>query len=56
MEDEAIIDLYWQRNELAIEETRTKYGGYCYSIAYHLLHSPQEIQFSLMVNGLSAYF
>ncbi len=44
MEDEAIIDLYWQRNELAIEETRTKYGGYCYSIAYHLLHSPQDAE------------
>ena len=44
MEDEAIIDLYGQRNELAIEETRTKYGGYCYSIAYHLLHSPQDAE------------
>ena len=37
MEDGAIIDLYWQRSELAIEETRTKYGGYCYGIAMNLL-------------------
>jgi RNA polymerase sigma-70 factor (ECF subfamily) len=44
MEDEAIVALYWQRNELAIEETRTKYGGYCYAIAYHLLHSPEDAE------------
>ncbi len=44
MEDEAIIGLYWQRNELAIEETRTKYGGYCYGIAFSLLHSPEDAE------------
>ena len=37
MEDEAIIELYWQRNEQAVEETRTKYGAYCYQIAFNLL-------------------
>ena len=44
MEDETIVALYWQRNELAIEETRAKYGGYCYSIAYHLLCSPEDAE------------
>ena len=44
MEDGAIIDLYWQRNEQAIEETRIKYGGYCYSIAFNLLRSPEDAE------------
>ena len=37
MTDEAIITLYFERNERAIEETRTKYGAYCYSIARRIL-------------------
>ena len=31
MDDQAIIDLYWAREERAIEETTRKYGGYCIS-------------------------
>ena len=37
MEDNQIIDLYFARSEQAIQETDTKYGGYCYSIAYNIL-------------------
>lgn len=37
MEDRAIIELYWQRSEQAIEETDKKYGRYCHSIAYSIL-------------------
>ena len=33
MEDSAIIDLYWAREERALSETDAKYGGYCRSIA-----------------------
>ena len=44
MEDGAIIELYWQRSERAIEETRTKYGGYCYQIAFNLLRSPEDAE------------
>ena len=29
MEDSVIIDLYWAREERALSETDTKYGGYC---------------------------
>ena len=29
MEDNQIIELYWQRNEEAIKETQAKYGSYC---------------------------
>lgn len=42
MEDEQIVGLYLQRNELAIEETKTKYGHYCRSIAYHILGSTED--------------
>ncbi len=44
MEDGAIIDLYWQRSERAIEETRAKYGGYCYTISYNLLRSHEDAE------------
>jgi RNA polymerase sigma-70 factor (ECF subfamily) len=44
MEDTVIIALYWERNERAIEETREKYGSYCYGIAMNLLHSPEDAE------------
>ncbi len=42
MEDYQIIELYWSRLEQAITETARKYGRYCYSIAYGILHSNQD--------------
>lgn len=38
MSDEKIIDLYWNRNEMAIYETDKKYGSYLYVIAYNIIH------------------
>lgn len=37
MDDEKIIDLFWERSELAIAETSTKYGLYCRTIALNIL-------------------
>jgi len=37
MSDAAIVDLYWRRDEIAIKETETKYGGYLSKIAYNIL-------------------
>lgn len=37
MQDHAIIELYFERNERAIEETDAKYGSYCKKIAYNVL-------------------
>ena len=37
MDDERIIDLYFDRDERAIAETESKYGAYCYRIAYNIL-------------------
>ena len=42
MEDAAILDLYFARNELAILETDQKYGDYCYSIARRILNSTED--------------
>lgn len=42
MEDSQIIELYWQRNESAISETKNKYGNYCYSIAHRILHNIED--------------
>lgn len=39
MEDEAIIDLFWQRSEEAIVQTDRKYGRYCRSVAYNILQN-----------------
>lgn len=42
MEDTAILDLYFARNELAIVETDRKYGGYCYSVANRILSNKED--------------
>lgn len=39
MEDSTIIDLFWARSEDAIRETERKYGSYCRSIAWNILHN-----------------
>jgi len=44
MEDSKIIDLYWARSEQAIAETASKYGNYCYAIAYNVLSDPQDAE------------
>ena len=42
MEDAAILDLYFARDELAIAETDRKYGGYCYRVANRILNSNED--------------
>ena len=37
MKDTEIVDLYWDRNEDAIEQTQQKYGAYLSKIAYNIL-------------------
>ena len=44
MEDLQIIELYWNRDETAIKESQVKYGSYCSSIAYHILHSAEDAE------------
>lgn len=42
MEDNQIIELYWNRNENAISETDKKYGKYCNYIAYNILQNAED--------------
>lgn len=44
MKDHAIIALYQQRNEQAIDETASKYGPYCTTIAYNILDDMQDTE------------
>lgn len=44
MEDEAIIALYWARDEQAIAETQQKYGSYCRSIAQNILKNRSDME------------
>ena len=37
--DDAIVELYWQRDEAAISETDKKYGKYLLVIADNIVHN-----------------
>ena len=45
MKDEEIIELYFKRDERAIEETDYKYGDYCASIADKILKNELDDAF-----------
>lgn len=42
MRDEEIVNLYWNRQEKAIEETDKKYGRYCNMISFNILQNNEE--------------
>ena len=42
--DNEIIELYWERNEAAITATAEKYGSYCHTISYNILHSNEDAE------------
>ena len=44
MQDAQILDLYFDRDERAIEETDKKYGDYCHAIAMNILRSREDSQ------------
>lgn len=44
MEDERIVELYFERSETAISETQKKYGKYCHYIAYSILNSQLDAE------------
>lgn len=37
MKDSEIVNLYWDRNENAIQQTQNKYGAYLSKVAYNIL-------------------
>ena len=44
MDDKEIITLYWQRSQIAIIETKSKYGHYCRAIASNILSNYADIE------------
>ncbi|WP_214825523.1 RNA polymerase sigma factor [Exiguobacterium algae] len=44
MDDQVIIDWYWQRSEYAIVATKRKYGRYCQTISYNILHNREDAE------------
>ena len=44
MEDSAIIDLYWAREEQALTESDRKYGRLCRSVAFNILRNREDTE------------
>jgi RNA polymerase sigma-70 factor (ECF subfamily) len=44
MDDKRIVELYWKRDESAIAETQSKYGRYCYAIAFNILRVREDAE------------
>ena len=44
MEDNQIVDLYWERDERAISESDAKYGAFCARIAMNILDNAQDAE------------
>ncbi|NCE65313.1 sigma-70 family RNA polymerase sigma factor [Pseudoflavonifractor sp. 524-17] len=44
MNDNGIIQLYWDRNDQAIKATSDKYGHYCKTIARNILNSEEDAE------------
>lgn len=55
MEDNQIIELYFARKEQAIVETDSKYGKYCYSIAYNILTNREDSEESVNDTYMAAW-
>lgn len=55
MEDCSIVDLFWTRSESAITETASKYGNYCYAIAFNILANVEDAHESVNDTYLGAW-
>ena len=44
LSDERIVDLYFARDQVAIEATDRKYGRYLYAIAYRIVHDRPDCE------------
>lgn len=55
MEDSRIIELYWLRDESAIQVTSRKYGPYLFKIAYNILTDTQDSEESVNDTYLKAW-
>ncbi len=44
MKDSDIIELYFARDECAIAASSDKYGSYCHTVAYNILHNDEDAE------------
>lgn len=44
MDDQVIIDWYWERSEYAIVATKKKYGSYCHRVSYNILQNREDTE------------
>ena len=60
MDDSEIVELYWQRNEDAIDKTQEKYDHYLTKIAYNILANRESVNDTYLAaspkSGLVASF
>ena len=42
MTDEQIVQLFLERSESAVVQTKTKYGKYCFSVAMNILNNRED--------------
>ena len=55
MDDKRIVELYWDRDESAIQETSDKYGNYLHSIAMNVLAVHEDAEESVNDTWLNAW-
>ena len=55
LSDNEIVDLYWSRDEQAIEETHIKYGRYLYTVAYNIVNDNLDSEECLNDTYLGAW-
>lgn len=55
MEDQKIIDLYFARDEWALEMTKEKYGAYCHGLAYGILDNDADAEETVNDTWLRAW-
>ncbi len=55
MEDQAIVALYWARDQRAITESSAKYGAYCLSISRRILSDPRDAEESVNDTWVGAW-
>lgn len=55
MEDRAIVDLYFARDEAALSETKAKYGRYLMKIAMNILYNAEDSEESVSDTYLHAW-
>ena len=55
MDDNAIVEMFFERDERAVSAIRLKYGGYCRAIALNILGNEQETEECLNDTYLKAW-